>query len=153
MSGFYWEQYWKKTNETIPVSSRSSQPLSWRHQAPSRRAQRPLCSGPLPSCCQHRSDRKQNCLAWRSGRRVPTWLSPWYRAPGPPGWHGEHICHQMLRCSKRWSSLVGGLSLRGMLRWGQFHAHLRLFPRTKTKTQNYNMLFCQSCKCLLNRNC
>ena len=76
-----------------PVDSHSSQPPCGPHQARSLRAQRPLCSGPWPSCYQLRSDRTRSCLVGRSARRALSGLSPWCRAPDPRGRHGAHICH------------------------------------------------------------
>ena len=76
-----------------PADSRSSPLPSEQHQGLHRRAQRPRCSGPWPSCFRHRSGQTQNCQDGRFGRKVLIGLSPWYQAPGPTAQHGGHTCH------------------------------------------------------------
>ena len=77
----------------IPADSHNFLTPCAPRRAQSRRARRPPCSDPWPSCYQHHSDQKRSCLDGRSGQMDRTELSPSCLARDQPRSTAEHTCH------------------------------------------------------------
>ncbi|KAL0121311.1 hypothetical protein PUN28_006678 [Cardiocondyla obscurior] len=112
------------------LQDRSSRPLCGRRPERSRRARRPRCSGPWPSCYRRRSARTRSCPAGISGRTVLNEPRPSSRAPNRPESRAARIYRPSPRCNKHLFSPAGDPSRRDMCRWDRFRARPRSPPRT-----------------------
>ena len=113
-----------------PASSRTTRPPCAPPRVSSRRARRPRCSGPWPSCCPRPTGRTRSCPVERSDRTDPSALSPWCRAPNRRVQRAAHTCRPTPRCSRHWCAPAAGPSRRGSCPSGRCHARPRWPPRT-----------------------